>query len=499
MNIIPLLVAVPLGFAFVFLLLKAISKKILDVLLIIMTSVLALLPLLLLSPVKTAGVLVYKVGGWAAPFGIAMVIDSLSLLMLLVVGVVSFFISLYATSYMEKFTDKAKFYSLFSLILAGMNGVILTGDLFNLFVFYEIAVIASYSLVAFGVEAEELEASFKYQVLSGLASLCILLGIAFVYAKTGTLNMADISLRISHYPLSRPILFASLLFITGFGLKAGLVPFHAWLPDAHPAAPAPVSAVLSGIFIKVVGVYALVRILFNIIGMTTIFLFLLLCLGVITIIIGGFMAIGQDDIKRMLAYSSTSQIGYIVVGLALSTPLGILGGIFHLVNHAVFKALLFLNSGSLEYATGRRKMSLLGQLRLRDKMPVTYLTSLAGSLSISGIPPFNGFISKLIIIIACIQAHRYVLALVCVLVSVITLAYYLRFQNLVFFGKAQKQQSQQIKEVPRIMCVAMIALALLCVLISAFYPLIKQHLLEPAASVLTSGLHYARGILESGL
>ena len=199
--------------------------------------------------------------------------------------------------------------------------------------------------------------------------------------------------------------FAAAFFLLGFGLKAAIVPFHAWLPDAHPSAPAPISAMLSGLLIKVSGVYAMTRIFFNVFGLTPALTTVLTVLGIASIFVGAFLAIGQKDMKRMLAYSSISQVGYVVLGIGIGTPLGILGGLFHLFNHALAKGLLFLNAGSVQQATGTRNLDEMGGLAKR--MPVTAATSLVGSLSIAGVPPLGGFWSKLIIIIALVQAGHY--------------------------------------------------------------------------------------------
>src|SRR4030042_5659952 len=211
----------------------------------------------------------YAVGGWQTPLGITLVWDSLSQLLILIVSIITLAVTLFAIPYMQQYTAQNKFYSLYLLMIAGMNGVILTGDFFNLFVFMEIASIASYALVAFGVEAEELEASFKYLILGGVSSTIILLGIALLYAATGTLNMADISATIQQGVSKNVLFFTFALFLMGFGLKSAMVPFHAWLPDAHPSAPAPISAMLSGLLIKALGVYAIIRILFSVLNATS--------------------------------------------------------------------------------------------------------------------------------------------------------------------------------------------------------------------------------------
>jgi len=487
-NLLPLYVIIPLGAAFLISLFGKISKRICDCLANLATFLLLGLSLLAAVYKPSTGILVYKVGGWIPPIGICLALDGLTSFMLVTVNLVSFLVTIYSISYMEKYTDKWKFYTLFMLMLAGMNGIIITGDLFNLFVFLEIASIASYALVAFGTEREELEASFKYAVMGSVASSFILLGIALLYSYTSTLNMADISRALDIKGISPIISFIAVLFLAGFGLKAALVPFHAWLPDAHPSAPAPISAMLSGIFIKTLGVYVLCRIFFNILGVSQNILFIFIILGIISQIVGAILAIAQNDIKRMFAYSSISQIGYIIFALGIGTPLAILGGLFHLFNHAIFKALLFLDSGAIEYSTGSRNLKSLGGLNSR--LPVTASTSLIGSMSIAGIPPLNGFWSKLIIIIAAIQAGYFGFALIAVLVSIVTLAYYLKFMGFTFFGKLDTALLK-IKEVPLSMKLSMLILAIICVLgglllIPQFRPF-----LESAANVLLSGKGYA--------
>ncbi len=259
----PLLVAIPLGAAFLIPIVARRLGRLADALGNLATFALLAIALLVF-PARG----VYQIGGWNPPIGISWVLDGLSNLMLVVVNLVSFAATLFSIPYMEQYTSKHNYYSLFLLMVAGMNGVALTGDLFNLFVFLEIASIASYALVAFGGKHEELEASFKYLVLGSIGSSLVLFGIAFVYAVTGYLNMAAISTAITGRQSSPVLILATVFFLVGFGLKAAVVPFHAWLPDAHPSAPAPISAMLSGVLIKALGVYVLSRVLFNVIGVT---------------------------------------------------------------------------------------------------------------------------------------------------------------------------------------------------------------------------------------
>lgn len=488
---LPLFVIIPLATAFVVSLLGKFSRRIGDILSNLATFALLVLSLYAIRYTLSAQVLTYKVGGWVPPFGICMVLDGLTSFMLVTVNLVSFLVAVYSINYMQRYTDKWKFYTLFMLMLAGMNGIIITGDLFNLFVFLEIASIASYALVAFGTEAEELEASFKYAVMGSAASSFILLAIALLYSYTSTLNMADMSLVISNKGSGLLISFVAVLFLMGFGLKAALVPFHAWLPDAHPSAPAPISAMLSGVFIKTSGVYVLCRIFFNILGPSSNILFILIILGIISMVVGAFLAIAQRDIKRMFAYSSISQIGYIIFALGIGTPLAIFGGLFHLFNHAVFKSLLFLNSGAIEYSTHTRDLKKLGGLNSR--LPVTGYTGLVASMSISGVPPLGGFFSKLIVIIAAVQAEYFGLAAVAVLVSIVTLAYYLKFLGFTFFGRPQEALSE-IKEVPGFMRLSMIALAFICVISGLLMAPLFKGFLQSGVDVLLSAKDYAGAV-----
>lgn len=430
-------------------------------------------------------------GGWLPPWGIVLVLDALSLLMLLIINGVALFSLIYSLSYMRKFTAKAKYYALFMLMLAGMNGVVLTGDFFNLFVFVEIASVASYALVAFGGEGEELEASFKYMVMGSIASMLILFSVGLIYGLTGSLNMADVG-RVIKGKSSFLLPFTTVLLLGGFGLKAALMPFHAWLPDAHPSAPAPISSMLSGVVIKALGVYVLARIFFNVLGMSLPVKWVFLTLGALSMTGGALLALQQTDFKRLLAYSSISQIGYIVLGLGAGTPWGLLGALFHLLNHATFKSLLFLNSGAVEYSAETRDLNKMGGLS--QVMPVTGSTSTIGSLSISGIPPFNGFWSKLFIIMGLVQGKYYALSILTILISILTLAYYLKVQRYAFFGKL-KEELKRVKEVPFSMKLSMIILASICVGVGIAFIPVMGVLLKPAASILEEGITYTTRVL----
>jgi len=453
--------------------------------------------------IARSGLKIYPMGNWLPPIGICMMLDNLTGLMLVIVNLIGLVSLIYSVSYIKRFTSTVYYYSLFMLMITGMNGVVITGDLFNLYVFLEITSIASYGLVAFGVESEELEAAFKYMVLSSLASAFIFLAIGIIFIKTSTLNMADIALTLSNQAgtaTGNAVLFASVMFLTGFAFKAALIPFHSWLPDAHPSAPAPVSSMLSGVVIKVLGVYAFARVFFNIIGITPVIMNILMWLGIFSMIIGAVLAIRQTDLKRLLAYSSISQVGYIFIGLSLATPLGIAAALFHLFNHSIFKSLLFLNAGAIEYASGTRSMDKMSGIS--SKMPITGATSLVGSLSIAGVPPLNGFWSKLFLVIAIFQAGKMNVGITCVVVSVITLAYFLMVQKNIFFKKPENAEQEaaleNIKEVPFSMSLSMIILAVICIVSGLFFAPLMSSVFMPAAKALTDGSAFARMIIPGG-
>jgi len=478
-SMIPLFIIIPLGIAFLIPLTWKIIPGIYRYLPSAGMLFLTVLAFMMLFSVGGETV-IYKVGGWEPvnniPIGIHLIIDGLSLSMLIIINLIGCLAGLFAIPYINKYTGENYFYSLFALMVAGMNGVVMTGDLFNLFVFLEISVIASYALVAFGSSRDELEASFKYQVLGGIASLLILFSLAMTYWFTGTVNIADAAGIIKSAGTSNTVLFIQLFLVAGFGLKAAMIPFHAWLPDAHSSAPSPVSAMLSGVLIKAIGVYAILRLFFTMFPVTPQMSYVITSIGVLSMVVGVILAIGQWDMKRLLAYHSISQMGYVIMSAGIAmiivshggdvkiAALALAGGLFHMFNHAIFKGLLFLNAGAIEYATGTRNLKELGGLS--EVMPVTSATSLGASLSISGIPPFNGFFSKLIIIIAAVQGGFYFLALLAVIVSIVTLASFMKVQRYAFLDKLKVPRLSKIKEVPFLMCLPMIVLAILCLAMS---------------------------------
>lgn len=493
-QILPLLVAIPLGIGFLVPILEKLDegKWLADTGSFMGTAVLLLLSLLTLAIPDTK----YWLGGWsdARTIGICLSLDGLTRLLLITVNLISFVAVVFSYEYMKRYTSKPLYYSLLMIMLAGMNGVVLTGDMFNLYVFIEVASIASYALVAFGTESEELEASLKYLVLSAVASAFILFGIAMLYNITGTLNMGQISQILPTKLGSRnAVLLATAFFLVGFGLKSAMVPFHAWLPDAHPSAPAPISAMLSGVVIKALGVYAIIRVVFDVVGLTVPFARVMIALGLVSMVVGMLMALGQWDYKRLLAYSSVANVGYIMLAVGVggellargarteTALLAIFAGLFHLLNHSVAKSLMFLSSGAVVYSAGTRDMRKLGALTRR--MPVTGWCARVGALTLGGIPPFSLFWSKLLIIIAVVRAGHPLLASVAVFVTFISLTTFVKVQRYLLHGELPENLSE-IREVPATMCAAMIILSVVCIGAGILIPIYGTQLITPATRAL---------------
>ena len=436
------------------------------------------------------------VGGWGPDraLGIELVCDGLAKLMVVTINLVALVSIVFSWSYMQRFTKVWLFEALFLLMTGAMNGVVLAGDLFNMYVFLEIAAISSYALVAFGCEAEELEAAFKYLLLGTVGSAFILLGVTILYSLTGHLNMAKVSELLPAAGQTGPAaLLAAAALLGGLALKAAMVPFHAWLPDAHPSAPAPISAMLSGVLIKASGVYALARIVFNVLGPTTEYALVLTVLGAASMVIGVFLAVGQWDFKRLLAYHSISQMGYVVLAFGVAAGvvaeggeraialLCLFGGLFHLFNHAAFKSLLFLSSGSIEQQAGTRMLKEMGGLARR--MPVTSFCCRIGALSIAGVPPFNGFFSKLIIIVGLTMAGRPILAALATLVALMTLVSFVKVQRYALDGRPAGKVSRA-REAPAMMCIGLILLAVVCLLAGLAMLPLREILFDPAGEAL---------------
>ncbi|HVQ77585.1 MAG TPA: proton-conducting transporter membrane subunit [Candidatus Binatia bacterium] len=371
----------------------------------------------------------YAAGGWAAPWGIELVLDPLSAFVALVVAGVAAWSVLYGAGVDDPRTRDRQgvVAALVLLVLAALLGIVVAGDLFNLFVFLEVGAIATYALVGVG-GGRALVASFRYVILGSLGASLYLLGVGHLYLATGTLNMADMAARLPGTEPSRLVPLAVGLVVVGLGIKMGLFPLHGWLPDAYTHAPPAVTALIAPVATKVAA-YALVRFLFTVLGPAYLLEHTLLgsaltWLGALSILAGGILAIRQTDFRKVLAYSSVSQMGYIALGIGLANPSGVLGAYLHILNHALMKGCLFFVAG---IATLRLGGSALSDLRhMHRRMPVVTLCLVVAALSMVGVPPTGGFFSKWYVLLGAVEAGRFGLAGIVLAGSLLAVAYMFR-------------------------------------------------------------------------
>ncbi|MFH1190424.1 MAG: proton-conducting transporter membrane subunit [Candidatus Omnitrophota bacterium] len=408
-------------------------------------------------------------------------LDHLSLIILLCIGIVSITSLLVGRYTIHDDKERFKFINLLIIVSVGMCGIALVKDIFSLYIFLEITAISSFLLIAFEKDIYALEGSFKYLILSAIATIMMLASIALLFIASGGTSFAAIK-EAAQTPVNNIIALAIGLFVCGLLIKGGLVPFHAWVPDAYASAPAAVSVLLAGIVTKAAGVYTLLRVLTGVFGFEPAMKHVLLITGALSILIGALAAIGQNDMKRMLAYSSISQVGYIIIGFGTGTFLGIAGSVFHLFNHSIFKTLLFVNSAAVATRLGTTDMDKMGGLA--SKMPVTGATSVIGALSAAGIPPLGGFWSKLMIIVALWQSGNHAYSVIAILAGVITLAYLLVMQRKVFFGKLAKGY-EDVEEARPGIAAASVILAAIIAASGIFFPFVFNTFLEPLQELFT--------------
>lgn len=427
------------------------------------------------------------VAGNGYAIGIAMEVDPLGLFFGLLISAAVFVACVYSLQYMDHDDNVPQYYTLFLMLAGGVMGLVLSGDLFNMFIMVEILTFAAVALTAFRNKAfGALEAAFKYLVVGCMGSTCILAGTIMLYAQAKTLNFAQLSEIIPGQMNSTTLIAFALLYI-GFSTKAFIVPFHPLAADAHGAAPASISVLISGVLTKS-GVYAIIRLtyfLFQTMELGSI-QFMLVFIGSVSMFVCVTMALAQHDFKRLLAFHSISQIGYVLTAVGLGTGLGISAGLYHAMNHTMFKGLLFLAAGAVLYRTGTTDLRKLGGLS--KKMPWTCGLFLVGAASISGIPPFNGFASKWMIYQAAYQKAVesnnigfLLAAIVALITSVLTLASFVKVTQSVFFGQLRPEH-ENVTEARPSMVIAMCLFAIICIVTGLFPQYVTGWLTGPAAN-----------------
>ncbi len=439
--------------------------------------------------------LVYSFGKWIAPVGIVYEVERLNALIALLTASLMFLIAIYSYHYLEKEGSLEWYYTLYLGLEAGLLGVLFTGDAFNLFVMLEVTSVAAYALVMFYRDrGDSVVAGFKYSMIGAVGTTMYFLALGVYYGAFGTLNIADlsakihgISFQISGSPMGNIVLASGIalaLTLWAFAVKAAIVPNHFWLPEAHPAAPTPISAILSGLVVNI-GVYAMIRFLYTVYGapltpglahVVTLLSTILIVLGAASALFGALMMNVQKDIKRLIAYSTIMHMGYLFMAIGLGTQLGLQAALFHLINHAIAKALLFLAAGAFIHAVGSRNLDELAGVG--RKMPLASFSLAVSSFALVGVPPLNIFFSKLLLFNAFME-KSIGLALILLLSSIIALIAYVRVFYVIWFGKPQKEAN--VKEQLSMSFVCLL-LAVAIILIGLTAPMFVNKFIIPASS-----------------
>lgn len=424
----------------------------------------------------------YYLGGWPPPWGIEYVIDPLGGVMAVLVSLFGLLVSVYSGPYLhdKQPLTQGAFYALFLLLTAGLLGITTTGDVFNLYVFLEIASLSAYALVSFGGNRATV-AAFRYLLIGSLAASLYLLGIGLLYAVTGTLNMADLRNLLPPLLGSRPVGVAVALIVVGLGTKMALFPLHSWLPDAYSYAPAPVVAFNSAVMAKVAA-YAIFRLLYFVLkpaGPVYVALEVVGWAAAAGILFGSIMAIAQRDFWRMLAYSSVAQMGYIALGFSLGNAMGLYGALLHTISHAVTKGCLFMVAGGVQWQVGARGVVQLA--RLSRRMPWTTAALVVAALSMVGLPPTAGFFSKWYLVMGSLEMGNWFFVAVLILSSLLTAVYFFRVIENAYVGEDPEEVRETPvtkQEPPPSILVPMLLLGASVVVIGVFSDWIISHVLQ---------------------
>ena len=489
-----LLIALPLFAAFLIPLVAMVNKnwpKYIPILVTAFNSVLSINLLLYLNA-NHGKVLIVKIGGFIPPFGINLFIGYLAVILLMLISFVGLMISLYTINTVND--AESRYYMLFILLLMGATGLVITGDLFNMFVFLEITSISAYSLTAYKRDALSLEASMKYILIGSLASTFVLIGIGVIYYSTHTLNIADISNHISNVPKYIKMFALSMLLI-GLAIEAELFPVNGWVPDVYQASPTPVTTIFSSIIVKAT-IYVFFRVLFTVFRADLTVMNFVMGLGVITLLIGEISALRQTNIKRMLAYSSIGQVGLIVIAISSYTSLGVAGGIYQMINHAIFKGILFLATAYMVTSvSGTGKISDLKGIA--QKMPISSFIVSFGIIALLGVPPLTGFWAKMMILSSVMSTgHQIVVALI-LFATVVEAVYYLKFIAVIYDNTEVTNSFKSTMKFNKILPIFLFALTVILFSVVPQFLVKFQDILFKAANELTNVSSYISIVLGS--
>ena len=442
-----LLVVVPLIAAPITALFK--NKDIAWALTLIVSAVCFVLSVIIMLDVIDGKHVIYELGGWRPPWGIEYKIDALNAFIALIVSGIATISSIYAKANVEHEIEERTiplFYAAFQLCLLGLLGIALTGDVFNLFVFLEISSLSTYALISMGKHRKALTAAFSYLILGTVGATFFLIGVGFLFAASGSLNTADIALRFETFAHMQLVETALIFMVLGIGLKAAVFPLHSWLPNAYSQAPSTVSVFLSATATKV-SIYALYRVLFDLYPVQywvdMLMPQILLSLGCVAVIYGSYRAWQQVEMKRLLAFSSVAQIGYMIIGLALLNQNGLTASIMHLFNHAVIKATLFMGAGILLY---RANTTELGSLRgMGREIPWSFAAIVIAGLSLIGVPGTVGFITKWYLLESAIETGQWIVVVTIVIGSVLAIGYVWKIVESLYFRSSRKMHIHAVE------------------------------------------------------
>ena len=409
----------------------------------------------LLYLAMTQGAMSYAMGGWVPPYGIEVRIDAVNALVLMLVNAIALVSLLYGLGSNQQeipLAQQSLFYTAFLLCLMGLAGIALTGDLFNLFVFVEISSLGTYALIACGRDRRALTSAFQYLIMGTIGATFILIAVGLLYSITGTLNMLDLAERLPEANAPRTTVTAMAFMVVGLALKVAIFPLHLWLPGAYTMAPNFVTIFLAATATKV-ALYALIRVIYTVFGVEFAFSaaplgLMLLVLSIVAAFSGSIVAVYQNNLKRLLAYSSVAQVGYMTLGVSLATTLGLAAGLLHLFNHALMKAALFMAVGCIFYATGSVKLDALRGIG--KTMPWTVTAFVLAGLSLVGVPLTAGFVSKWYLVQALLEADFALVALLVMISSLIAVIYLWKVVEAAWFHEPSAAAANP-RPVPRLM------------------------------------------------
>jgi proton-translocating NADH-quinone oxidoreductase chain N len=487
-------IALPLMAAFLIPLFGKLNKDLARIIPGLVLLYLSYISVVLMNQIISSNTIIVEIiAGWRPPWGINLVFSPFTGFLASMFSMLGFVIWMYTYNFKPEVDNaqKQKFYVLFMMLITGATGIVLTGDIFNLFVFLEITAISAYSLTAFYRERDGAEAAFKYLLIGSFSSTLILLAILLLYTQVGTLNMAEIALKMPAVdPYMKGVIL--ILFFVGFGIEAEMFPLNGWSPDVYTQAPGPIGAIFAGMVVKA-GIYGLIRVVFTLFDVKEI-LPLLVIIGMITMAVAEVIALRQGKLKRMLAYSSIGQMGLVVVAFGIGTHESVFAAIFLMFNHAIIKGMLFLSGTYLVYNSTEKTLDDVDGIG--KYLPFTSFLFALGSLAIVGMPPFAGFWSKLYLLMAAADVRLMAVIAIILVVSVIEIVYYFRVIHRIYFR--ERTSTIELKIPSFNAKSAMLILAIIIVAVGV-YPDLISGLIERATTDLLDKQSYIQSVLSVGL